>query len=79
MRSPGRRHTSTVGTKPCSRLTFILGYDEKRRDSAVFFVKEVLAFPSTQRVMKAISTALLERGAIPGDENRDVAYAATKE
>lgn len=53
-----------------ARLTYILGYDKARWDSAVFFVKEFLQFPSIQRAVKAISSALLERGAIPGDEVR---------
>lgn len=59
-----------------ARLTYILGYDEKRWNSAVSFVKEVLAFPSTQRAMKAIGSALLDRGAIPGDEISDVVHPA---
>jgi hypothetical protein len=43
-----------------ARLTYILGYDETRWNSAVFFVKEFLKFPTTQHTMKLIGSALLE-------------------
>jgi hypothetical protein len=51
-----------------ARLCHVLGYDRARWDLAVFWVREVLQFPSTKRARLAIGSALLERGAIPGDE-----------
>ena len=51
-----------------ARLVYILRYDKARWDEAVSFVRELLQFPTIQRAVKAISGALLERGAIPGDE-----------
>ena len=59
-----------------ARLAYILGYDKARWDEAVFFVKEFLQFPTTQRAVRAISSALLERGAIPGDELKRIVFSA---
>jgi hypothetical protein len=61
-----------------SRLVFILGWDEERWKVAVHFVKELLAFPSVQRRIKALSGALLERGAIPGPEVKQMVNDAAK-